>query len=228
MPPRSVVRAGKISIRFRAGCIITGVRVKEQASGLRAILLLPLLAAGCGSREPAPGAQPSEAPATTLAPVATTTTTTTTTLPPPVWRTVRWGMSREEVLAALPGEARRLSTPENYGQPTPGATDIAIPDMTMGAIRYRALFGFGDGKLDRIHLVVPKAAYETCGDVERELTERHGKPAARGTIATSLRGESMTWNLPDHTLVLACTSKPSLGFHSVTIDRTPPGAPPAS
>jgi len=203
------------------------VRAREQAFVLRAVLLLPLLAAGCGTREPAPAAQPSSAPATTLAPVATTTTTTTTTLPPPVWRTVRWGMTREEVLAALPGEARVLPKPENYGQPTPGATDVAIPDMAMGEIKYRALFGFGDGKLDRIHLVVPKAASGTCGDVERELTERHGAPAARNEIATSLRGESMTWSLPDQTIVLACTAKPSLGFHSVTIDRTPPGAPPA-
>ena len=97
----------------------------------------------------------------------------------------------------------------------------------MGEIRYRALFGFGDGKLDRIHLVVPKAAYETCGDVERELTGRHGAPAGRSEIATSLRGEAVTWSLADQTIVLACTEKPSLGFRSVTIDRTPPGAPPA-
>ena len=193
----------------------------------RAVLLLPLLAAGCGTREPAPAPQASAAaPAATLAPAATTTTTTTT-LPPPVWRTVRWGMTREEVLAALPGEARRLPKAENFGQPTPGATDVAIPELTMGEIRYRALFGFGGGTLDRIHLVVPRAAAGTCGDVERELTARHGAPAAREAIATSLRGESVTWNLPDQTLVLACTEQRSLGFHSVTIDRVPPGAPSA-
>jgi hypothetical protein len=189
---------------------------------VRALLvLLPLLAVACGTREPAPAAQPSSAPATTLAPVAPTTTTTT--LPPPVWRTVRWGMSREEVLAALPGEARRLPAPENFGQPTPGSTDVAIQDMAEGALRYRALLGFGAGGLDRIHLVAAKPTYDTCGEIERELTAAHGAPAGRRDIVASVPGQAVSWTLPAQTVTLACTEKPSLGFRAVTIDRTPPG-----
>jgi hypothetical protein len=188
-----------------------------------AAVALPLLAAAC-TREPAP-APPASAPATTPAPAATTTTTTTTTLPPPVWRTVRWGMSREEVLAALPGEAKRLPRPEAFGQPTPGAAEVAIHEMAAGPHgrhAYRALFGFGTGGLDRIHLVASKPTYDTCGEVERELTERHGAPSRRNEIATSLRGEAVVWTLPAETITLACTEKPSLGFRSVTVDRVPP------
>ena len=71
-------------------------------------------------------------------------------------------MSREEVLAALPGGRPPPAHAGELGQPTQGSKTSAIPDMTMGAIRYRALFGFGGGKLDRIHHVVPKAACEPC------------------------------------------------------------------
>ena len=187
-----------------------------------AAAVFPLLAAAC-TREPAPAPQAS-APAGTLAPAATTTTTTTTTLPPPVWRTVRWGMSRDEVLAALP-EARRLGAPENFGQPTPGMTDVAIQEMAEGEKRYRALFGFGAGGLDRIHLVASKPTYDTCGEIERELTAAHGAPAGRRDIVASVPGQAVSWALPAQTITLACTEKPSLGFRAVTIDRTPPAAP---
>jgi hypothetical protein len=183
---------------------------------------IPLLAAAC-TREPAPAPQAS-APAGTLAPAPATTTTTTTTLPPPVWRTVRWGMSREEVLAALP-DARRLKAPEAFGQPTPGSTDVVIPEMTEGALRYRVLLGFAAAGLDRIHVVVPKANIDSCGDVEKALTAMHGAPSGRGQIGGSLSGESVAWTLPAETITLACTGKPSLGFYSVTIDHVPPAAP---
>ena len=187
--------------------------------------------AACGTREPAPAPQAS-APATTLAPAAATTTTTTTTLPPPVWRTVRWGMSRDEVLAALPGEAKRLPQPEAFGQPTPGAADLAIQEMRAGSDgghAYRALFGFGSAGLERIHLVAAKPTYDTCGELERELTAAHGAPSGRSEIATTLRGEAIVWTLPAERITLACTERPSLGFRAVTIDHVPPGAPsPAS
>ena len=192
------------------------------------LVALPFLAAACGTREPGPAPQASP-PAATIAPAATTTTTTTTTLPPPVWRTVRWGMSREEVLAALPGEAQRLPKAEAFGQPTPGAAELAIPESRGARHVHRVLFGFGSGGLDRIHLVAAKPTYDTCGELERELTEAHGAPSGRSEIATSLRGEAVTWTLPAETVTLACTERPSLGFRSVTIDHVPPGAPsPAS
>jgi hypothetical protein len=190
-----------------------------------AALALAVLAAAC-TREPAPAPQASP-PAETLAPAATTTTTTTT-LPPPVWRTVRWGMSREEVLAALPGEAKRLPAPEAFGQPTPGAAEVAIHEMREGQHPYRTLFGFGPSGLDRIHMVAAKPTYDTCGEIERGLAAKHGAPSARNEIATSLRGEAVVWTLPAETITLACTERPSLGYRSVTVDHVPPSAASAS
>ena len=188
----------------------------------RAVLVAPLLALACGTREPASSPAPSVAAPATPAPA--TTTTTTTTLPPPVWRTVRWGMKPAEVLAALPGEAVRLPRPENFGQPTPGSTDVAIPAWESDGVRFRVLLGFATGGLDRIHLVVPRPASGTCEDLEAKLVAKHGAAASREPIQTSLRGEAVTWRLPDQTIVLACTEQASLGFRSVTLDYTPPVA----
>jgi hypothetical protein len=86
------------------------------------------------------------------------------------------------------------------------------------------LLGFANGGLDRIHLVAPRPTSSTCEDLEKLLTARHGPPAGREPIATSLRGEAVRWRLADQTVTLACTEQVSLGFRSVTVDYTPPPA----
>jgi hypothetical protein len=182
-----------------------------------------LLVPGCGRREQPPSPAPSDA-APLATPAPATTTTTTTTLPPPVWRTVRWGMTADEVLKALPGEAVRLPRPENFGQPTPGSTDVAIAAWESEGTKYRVLFGFASGGLDRIHLVAPRPTSATCEDLEKRLTSRHGPPEGREAIATSLRGEAVRWRLADQAVTLACTEQASLGFRSVTVDYTPPSS----
>ena len=185
-------------------------------------VLVAVLVSGCGTRDQPPPPPPSDAAPGATAPAPSTTTTTTTTLPPPVWRTVRWGMTADEVLKALPGEATRLPRPENFGQPTPGATDVAIPAWESEGTKYRVLFGFASGGLDRIHLVAPRPTSATCEELEKALTARHGPPAGREAIATSLRGEAVRWQLADQTVTLACTEQAALGFRSVTVDYTPP------
>jgi hypothetical protein len=177
--------------------------------------------AGCGTRDQASqegGAQqapPSAAPATT--------TTTTVPAPPPVWRTARWGMTKDEVLAAFPGEAQRLTQPADFGAPTPGSSDIAIPAYEADGMNFRVLFGFDSPGLNRIHLSVAKPGDATCGDLEKVVAEKHAAPAARNDTGTSLRGEEIVWKRPDQTITLSCAGVPSLGFRSVTLTYTPPG-----
>src|SRR6188768_553723 len=114
----------------------------KMTSGLRRSIVFfgVVLAAGCGKKEQGPGSGPQE----TVPPASstTTTTTTTTTLPPPVWRTVRWGMTKDEVLRALPGDAQRLATPMPFGPEAQGAADVIIPSQEADGVSYRALFGF--------------------------------------------------------------------------------------
>lgn len=187
-----------------------------------AFLAVAMGVVSCKAKEhppapPATVAPPAAAPATTLPP------TTTTTLPPPVWRSVRWGMTKPEVIAAFPGEAQTLASPEKYAQGT-ASSDVAIPAYDLGGVKFRVLFGFEAEALNRIDLSAAKADPDTCGVIEKSLTDTHGAPAQKETTGTSLRGTQMTWKLPDQTIVLACAGKPALGFQSVTIDYLKPGA----
>lgn len=191
-------------------------------SRIRPFLLLGGLAAfgvlaGCGTRD-----QASQQSGTQQAPPsAAPTTTTTVPVPPPVWRTARWGMTKDEVVAAFPGEAQRLAKPADFGPPTSGSSDVAIPAYEADGVKFRVLFGFESNALNRIHLSAVKPGDATCSDVEKIVTEKHAAPAARNNTGTSLRGEEVVWKRPDQTIVLACAGVPSLGFRSVTLIYTP-------
>ena len=180
--------------------------------------------AGCGKKDaPAPDGATAAPPVTAAA--ATTTTTTTTTLPPPppAWRAARWGMSKDEVLAAFPGEARRLPQPAAFGPAVPGSTDVAIGTHEGEGAQFRVLFGFEAAGLSRVHLVAIKPGDATCGDVEKALTDSFGAAPTRNDTGTSLRGQEMVWKRPDHTVTLSCAGVHALGFRTVTVSYTPPG-----
>jgi hypothetical protein len=193
----------------------------------RALLaaILPAALAACGPKEQAAppaitvSAAPSAAPATTT---TVTPTTTTTTLPPPVWRTTRWGMTRKEVLAALPGEAQRLPQAVDFGAPVGGSTDTAIPAYEADGVKFRVLLGFAGDKLDRVHMTAGSPGASTCANLEKALVERHGEPAERGTTQTSSRVTTIVWKRPDQTVTLTCTEVQSLNFRTVALDYTPP------
>jgi hypothetical protein len=179
-----------------------------------------LVTAGCGSGEQA--SQQTGPPPAPPSTAAATTTTTTTTMPPPVWRTVRWGMTKDQVLAALPGEAQRLTTPIPFGAPAPGSGEIAIPAYEADGANFRVLFGFESDALNRIHLAAVKPGDATCEDLEKALAAKLAAPAARNDTGTSLRGVESVWKRPDQTITLSCAGQPALGFRSVTLAYTPP------
>ena len=121
----------------------------SRSRGTLAILSIVAVLAACGTKDQSQQggteqAPPSAAPATT--------TTTTVPAPPPVWRAARWGMTKDEVLAAFPGEAQRLARPENFGPATPGTSDVGIPAYEVGGTTFRVLFGF---ESNRTRNVVP-------------------------------------------------------------------------
>ncbi len=181
---------------------------------LLGLVVVSLVLAACRAKEQAKS--PEAVPPTSVV----TTTTTTTTLPPPpaVWRSARWGMTKAEVLAAFPGEAQHLAKPADFGQPTPGGSDVAIPAYESDGTTFRVLFGFGPDGLSRIQLSAAKPSASACEDLEKRLIAEHAKPSSRGDTGTSLRGEQITWTVPGQTITLACAEKPSLGFRSVALD----------
>ena len=183
-------------------------------------LVVPALFAACGKKEQAPPPVTiQQAPPSTVPP---TTTTTTVPSPPPVWRSAHWGMTKDEVLAAFPGEAQRLGQPADFGVPGAGSTDLAIPVSEIDGMKFRVLFGFESDALNRVHLSVIKAADTTCGDLEKLLTERYSAPADRTHTQTNLRADQTIWKRPDQAITLTCAEAPGLGYHSVMLDYTVP------
>ena len=86
----------------------------------------------------------------------------------------------------------------------------------------RVLFGFDGDALNRVHLAAAKAGAATCEDVEKGMTAQHGKAAQRERTGGSLKGDEITWKLPDQTIVLSCAGVASLGFQTVTLDFLEP------
>lgn len=207
------------------------MRAPSAAWMTAALLAAPLLSVSCKKKEePAPVAQ--QQPTATTAPTTTLPPPTPTAIPtpPPVWRDARWGMTRKEVLAAFPKEARKLDQPADFAQPQPGSSlstgssDVAIPAYEAYGTTFRVLFGFAGDALDRVHLAAAKPSAATCGDVEKAISESQTAPPQRAKTGSSLKGEEVTWRLPDQTIVLNCSGVPSLGFVNVTLDHLKPAA----
>ena len=198
------------------------IRTRREA---RLILLMATAAAISACKPKEQAATPP--PPTTVAAATTSTTTTTTTMPapPPAWRTARWGMKKAEVLAAFPGEAQKLAAPVDFGQPRPGPSDIGIPAYEADGATFRVLFGVGPEGLGRIQLTALKPSSAACEDIEKRLTDEHGKPASRGDVGGSLPGQEIVWTTPVARIALACAEKLSLNFRTVTLEYTPPTTP---
>jgi hypothetical protein len=198
------------------------IRTRREA---RLILLMATAAALSACKPKEQAATPP--PPTTVAAATTSTTTTTTTMPapPPAWRTARWGMKKAEVLAAFPGEAQKLAAPVDFGQPRPGPSDIGIPAYEADGATFRVLFGVGPEGLGRIQLTALKPSSAACEDIEKRLTDEHGKPASRGDVGGSLPGQEIVWTTPVARIALACAEKLSLNFRTVTLEYTPPASP---
>jgi hypothetical protein len=132
-------------------------------------------------------------------------------------------MTKDEVLAAFPGEAQRLARPADLGARADWSSDVAIPAYEIDGMKFQVLFGFESDALNRVHLSALKAGVATCSDLEKLLTEKHSAPSERSTTQTTVRGEQIVWKLPEQTITLACTAAPSLGYQTVTLDYTAPG-----
>jgi hypothetical protein len=185
------------------------------------LLVVPAVLASCRAKEQAPPPTTTPAPPPSAAPV-TTTTTSTIPSPPPVWGAAHWGMTKAEVLAAFPGQAQQLPQPVTFGPQTPGSSDVAIPDYDVDGKKFRVLFGFEADALNRVFLSAVKAAEGTCGDLEKQLTEKYSAPSDRSALQTNVRLEQIVWKRPEQTITLGCSEAAGLGYRSVTLDHTPP------
>jgi hypothetical protein len=132
-------------------------------------------------------------------------------------------MTKAEVLKAFPGEAQKLPQPADFGPQSPGTTDLAIPSYESEGTSYRVLFGFQADALNRIQLSAVKPGEAVCGDLEKQLTEKHSAPSDRNTTQTNLKTDLMVWKRPEQTITLACSQALRLGYRTVTLDYSAPG-----
>ena len=172
----------------------------------------------CRPRE---AAQSSPTPPPPVVTTPSTTTTTTLPPPPPVWRAAQWRMTAADVLAGFAGEAQAASPPVPFAAAGTGAAEVVIPSYETDGSRFRVLFGFANGLLNRIQLAAARAEAGTCEDLEKRLTGDHGEPSSRRDTVTSMQTREIAWTLPRQTITLTCAEKPSLGFRTITLDYAP-------
>lgn len=111
------------------------------------------------------------------------------------WRGARWGMTEEEVLAAFPGEARRLEKPQKLADGN--TVGIGIDRHVVGGTELRVRFVFDPGgKLALVSLrtdagtYAPVAAFEATRDA---LAARLGPPAATSADANYVDMRQASW-----------------------------------
>lgn len=136
------------------------------------------------------------------------------------WRTLKWGMSERQVLAALPHEAARLPKPEKMG----GAdATIKIPHYKFGNVEFEVLLAFTGGQLTNVLLweeAAPSRKPSVAADFEalaQLLIEKYGKPT---TDKNDARTRDRTWEFPSGMASLTFMKLTETDFVSVSYKKT--------
>ncbi len=99
------------------------------------------------------------------------------------WRAARWGMTRDEVLYAFPGEAKPLEAPQKLADGNVVA--VGIEKAAIGATDFRVRFVFDPaGRLVLVSLRTDPKTYakpEVFHATRRELVARLGAPGAESS-----------------------------------------------
>ncbi len=117
---------------------------------------------------------------------------------PADWRAARWGMTREEVLAAMPGDATALPEPVKLADGNAVVLE-ARPETIAGIPFEVALVFDGAGRLTLVSLrsardrSVRPADYDA---VRREVAERMGRAGILSSDANFIDMRQETWKTP--------------------------------
>lgn len=139
------------------------------------------------------------------------------------WRSARWGMPVDQVLAAFPTEAVRVQA--NAPDPsTRLSARVAIEHAAIGTRTYDVSFFFrGNGRLAAIK-IAPDSGVQSATDVYRELADllsrEHGQPASHDTRSPQpgALGEVTTWKTPESSITLSVDEPPPQGGRILAID----------
>jgi hypothetical protein len=137
----------------------------------------------------------------------------------------RWGMTRDEVMAAFKGQARRLKKPVTFGRIV-GVVEVR--QFEIYGSKFGVFFGFDNaGRLNGVELSAYPGTETMFESLERRLTEEHGVPTSqetsgdRATPAGMLR--QTTWRVPNTVISLHYRLVPGINLQYVTVLFTPGG-----
>jgi hypothetical protein len=139
------------------------------------------------------------------------------------WKAAKWGMTEEEILTALSGQASRLP-----GEDKPGTAAISIEHMTIAGHECRVNFvPARSGELIRVAVTPternpPAVIFD---DLLKRLMEEHGKPTSSDTRRDGLVLEQIAkWDFPTTGVLLKHTFSPAIRMSIILLTYEKKGA----
>ena len=145
------------------------------------------------------------------------------------WRSARWGMTEEEVLAAFPNEAKRLEKPEKYGIVI---ATVGIKKLQVAGSDFVVHFSFDTEKkrLKQVNLKpdpASKSLNVMLPTLERDLTEKYGKPDFASNQAPRVAGMKVmtrSWKKGATRIELKYVYDPDTNFELLIVAYRPVSA----
>ncbi len=132
----------------------------------------------------------------------------------------RWGMTPDQVLAAIP-EARELTSPLPSRTFKEDVARIGIPQITLGPDQAQVFFLINaQAGLYRVMIQPATADMDAFRRIEALLVQRYGRPWHRAGETTT----QSQWSFPATTITLSYSYIPAIRFRSLwlTYERRQP------
>jgi hypothetical protein len=116
---------------------------------------------------------------------------------PRPWPALRWGMTEEEVLRAMPGQAARLDPPERLADGRVVA--VGLEHLAIGGVDFRVRFVFAEGRLAVVSLKNYPERLASDADHDRLkalLAAELGPPAADARDSSVVDYRQARWDAP--------------------------------
>ncbi len=147
----------------------------------------------------------------------------TTPEDPGGWKAAKWGMTQDEVLAALAGQNPRVA-----GQPQNGTARVEIERVAIAGHDFSASFVPGkSGGLVRVGLTTPdrNPPAAVFDDLRKALIEQHGQPASSDMKRDGLVLEQVVkWEFPTTAVRLSHTFSPAIRVFVISLMYEKKGA----
>lgn len=141
------------------------------------------------------------------------------------WSTTKWGMAEEDIIAALPGQATRLTSPANTRTYPTGTVNVGIESMNI--VNHDFKIHFLMDKKDKLARVLVKTGVSELSEsvaqnLQALLVEKYGTPTfADKTIDRDLKKRVAKWVFPSTIIQMDFMSAPlaNIGYLVVVYEK---------